>query len=230
MSGLSLFITVAVYTLAKLAYRRWAYIAFSPLIICPLFLIGLLLVSGLPYSSYQVGADILTQMLQPATVAFAVPLFKYRRLIKAYSGELLCGVLGGSLIAFTSSLLYAKLLRIDNLELLGSIAPRSITTPLAMNVSQMVGGVPSMTAIFVILTGLTGIVVGPLILKFFPFNNRISQAMLLGMGAHAAGTAKAYELGNQHGAIASLTMIFAGVVTLLIGPLLLPLFLRLFAF
>lgn len=229
MSLLSLFMTLLVYALAKRTYRRWSYTFFSPLLICPSFLIALLLLSGLPYSSYQSGTDILSQMLQPATVAFAVPLFKYRNLMKKYSGELLCGVLGGSLVAMSSSLLYARLLDIDNLELLGSLAPRSITTPMAMNVSQTLGGVPAMTAVFVILTGLTGIVIGPLLLKLLPLDNRISQAMLLGMGAHAAGTAKAYEIGSQHGAIASLTMIFAGLVTLLLAPLFTPFCLHLLA-
>ncbi len=229
MSIFSLVMTITIYLSAKQTYRRWPYAFFSPLIICPLFLIGLLLLLGLPYASYQSGTDILSQMLQPATVAFAVPLFKYRHLMKKYTGELLCGVLGGSLLAIASSVLYARLLHIDNLELLGSLAPRSITTPLAMNVSQTLGGVPAMTAVFVILTGLTGIVIGPLLLKILPLDNRISQGMLLGMGAHAAGTAKAYELGSQHGAIASLTMIFAGLVTLLLAPLFTPFCLHLFA-
>lgn len=222
MSIACLILTLFIYAAAKVGYRRWSYTIFSPLIVCPVLLISLLLLNNIPYDFYQGGTDPLTQMLQPATVAFAIPLYKYRSLIREYAGELMTGVLGGSLVALTSSLLFAKWLHIDSLELLSSLAPRSITTPMAMNVSASIGGVPAMTAVFVILTGLTGIVVGPLILRLLPLNNRISQAMLLGMGAHAAGTAKAYELGNQHGAIASLTMIFAGVVTLLLAPVVIP--------
>ncbi|WP_346355659.1 LrgB family protein [Azotosporobacter soli] len=230
MSMLSLFLTLLIYAAAKAGYRRWSYAIFSPLVICPLLLISLLLLNHIPYAFYQSGTDSLTQMLQPATVAFAVPLYKYRHLIKEYAGELVAGVLGGSVVAILSSLIYAKWLHIDNLELLGSLAPRSITTPMAMNASQSIGGVPAMTAVFVILTGLTGILVAPLLLRVLPLKNRISQGMLLGMGAHAAGTAKAYELGNQHGAIASLTMIFAGVATLLLAPFVVPAFMQFLTF
>lgn len=218
---ISFIITVLVYSGAKFLYGRTKYILLSPLLICPILLIGLLLSSPISYETYHSGTQWITDMLQPATVAFAVPLYKYHKLLKKHALELIIGVSGGSMIAIISSMFYGKWLHVAP-NMIDSLAPRSVTTPFAMNISQHIGGLPVMTAVFVILTGVTGMIVGPLVLRWLPIKQKISQGMLLGMGAHGAGASRAYEIGPTEGVIASLTMIVAGLVTIVLAPLLVP--------
>lgn len=100
-----------------------------------------------------------------------------------------------------------------------SMIPRSITTPIAMKVSESLGGIPAITAAFVILTGIIGSMIGPIVIEKFRIRGNISRGVLLGMGAHGAGTSKAYELGNVEGAIASVSMIIAALATLMVIPI-----------
>jgi predicted murein hydrolase (TIGR00659 family) len=218
---LSFFITIFSYVGAKILYGKSKSVFFSPLVICPFILISLIVSFHVSYEAYSTGTQWITDMLQPAMVAFAVPLYKYRTLLKKYALEISAGVFGGSVIAVVSSVIYGKWLNLTP-QLLDSLAPRSITTPIAMNISQAIGGLPTMTASFVILTGIVGIVAGPFILKWLPIHHQVSKGMLLGMGAHGAGTAQAYEIGSIEGAIASLTMIVAGLITIMLAPMLVP--------
>lgn len=218
----SLLLTIFIYAVAKYIYRQKSLLVLSPLLICPGLLIAWLSTMNVAYETYHEGTQWLTTMLQPATVAFAIPLYKNRQLIAKHLLAITAGVLGGSVVALASSVAFAKWLHIDNVQLIDSLAPRSITTPIAMNVSETLGGMPTMTAVFVILTALTGLVVGPLVLRFLPLRHQVSRGMMFGMGAHAAGASKAYELGSLEGAIASLTMIFAGIVTILVAPVIMP--------
>lgn len=221
MVVLGIFLTVAAYYGAKILYHHKSLLILSPLLLCPALLIAGLAYANLSYKAYYNGAHWLTDMLQPATVAFAVPLYKNRAMIKSYGLEIFTGVLGGSIVALVTSVAFSEWFHISQ-EMMGSMAPRSITTPLAMLVSEHVGGIPAVTAVFVILTGLTGILLGPFIVRWFSIENEVSKGMLMGMGAHACGTSKAYEMGSKEGAVASLTMIFAGIVTLFLAPILVP--------
>jgi predicted murein hydrolase (TIGR00659 family) len=221
---ISFLVTILSYLGAKFLYKKNKSVFLTPLLLCPLVLIGLLLSFHIPYDVYNAGTQWITEMLQPAMVALAVPLYKYRSLLKKYGFEIGFGVLGGSVIAVLSSVIYGKWFHLTP-QLLDSLAPRSVTTPIAMDVSQSIGGLPAMTASFVIITGIVGLVTGPFILKWFPINQQVSKGMLLGMGAHGAGTARAYEIGSIEGAIASLTMIFAGLITVMVAPMLVPIIL-----
>lgn len=220
----SFLVTILSYLGAKFLYKKNKSVFLSPLLLCPLMLIGLLLSFHIPYDVYNAGTQWITEMLQPAMVALAVPLYKYRSLLKKYGFEIGFGVLGGSVIAVLSSVMYGKWFQLTP-QLLDSLAPRSVTTPIAMDVSQTIGGLPMMTASFVIITGIIGLVTGPFILKWCPISEKVSKGMLLGMGAHGAGTAQAYEIGSIEGAIASLTMIFAGLITIMVAPVLVPIIL-----
>lgn len=219
---ISFICTIVLYVGAKYLYGQTKYILLSPLVLCPVLLITLLLSFHVSYDTYNTGTQWITDMLQPATVAFAVPLYKYHKLLKKHIMGILIGVSGGSIVAIISSIFYGKWLHVTP-QMIESLAPRSVTTPIAMNVSQTIGGLPIMTAVFVILTGITGMIIGPLVLRWLPIKQKISQGMLLGMGAHGAGASKAYEIGQTEGTIASLTMIVAGLVTIVLAPLLVPL-------
>lgn len=214
---ISLVLTLSVYLISQRVYRHCGNVFSTPLLICPVVLVSLLLFFHIPYDTYNEGGQFLSLMLQPATVALAVPIYKYRSLVKTYILEIVIGITAGATIAVITSMGLGSLLGLSP-QLIDSLAPRSITTPMAMSISQILGGNPAMTAVFVILTGITGVIIIPLLFKIFLIKNPITQGMMLGAGAHGTGTAKAYELGSLEGAIASLAMTFMGIITTVIAP------------
>lgn len=213
----SLLVTLGIYLLSQCLYRHCGHIWLSPLLICPVILVSLLLVFHISYTTYSEGGQFLSLMLQPATVALAVPIYKYRGLVKTYIWEIVIGITAGAAVAVITSMGFASLLGLSP-QLINSLAPRSITTPIAMNISQMLGGNPAITAVFVIITGLVGVIIIPLLFRIPWIENPITKGMMLGAGAHGTGTAKAYELGSVEGAIASLAMTFMGIITTFIAP------------
>lgn len=217
---ISLFLTVLVYLGAKKLYTRFPRVYTSPLLITPAVLVVLLLLVNVPYQTYNLGGGMLTDMLQPATVAFAIPLYKYFPILKKYAVEIILNVAVGSCIAILSTAFIAKWFHLGS-SLVDSLVPRSVTTPIAMNVSEMIGGMPAVTAVFVILTALLGTIIGPMVIRYFRIDNEIARGVLLGTSAHGAGTSKAFELSSVSGTISSVSMILAAIMTLCAAPILL---------
>ncbi|MEK5450302.1 CidB/LrgB family autolysis modulator [Paenibacillus sp. FSL R7-0331] len=218
-------LTLLIYLLAKRVYASSGKMYFSPLILTPLIIIGVLLVTGIPYESYNAGGKWLTDLLQPATIAFAIPLHKNFKVLKKHAAEIAAGVLSGTVIAVLSSMLLAKWLHLSG-ELATSLVPRSVTTPIAMSISQSIGGVPSITAVFVILTGVLGTMMGPSVLRLFRIDNEIARGVSLGTAAHGTGTSKAFELSSLTGTISSISMILAALFSIGLAPALLTVFLH----
>ncbi|MFF2911714.1 CidB/LrgB family autolysis modulator [Paenibacillus sp. NPDC057934] len=226
MTGLLfLALTVGLYLLAKRAYKIHSKVYLSPLIITPLLIVGILLMTGIPYESYNAGGKWLTNLLQPATIAFAIPLHKNFKVLKKHAAEIAAGVFSGTIIAVISSMLLAKWLHLSS-DLVSSLVPRSVTTPIAMSISQRIGGVPSITAVFVILTGILGTMMGPSVLRLFRIDNEIARGVSLGTAAHGTGTSKAFELSSLTGTISSIAMILTALLTIGIAPPLLAVFLH----
>jgi predicted murein hydrolase (TIGR00659 family) len=211
--------TVGLYLAAKMLYRRWQAWFLAPLIATPILLIGVMLVLHATYPDYINGTRWLISLLGPATVAFAVPIYQRRALIREHWPVLVIGVLVGSATAMLSAWALASFLGVDDALRL-SLLPRSMSTPFAMAVSGDIGGVPNLTAVFVIVTGLFGAAVGEVLLNYLPIRSALARGALFGMGAHVAGTAKAYEIGAEEGAIAGLVMVLVGLVNVLAAPVL----------
>ncbi|AIQ44128.1 LrgB [Paenibacillus sp. FSL R5-0912] len=226
MTGLLfLGLTVAVYLLAKRIYASSGKMYTSPLIITPLLIIAFLLMTGSSYESYNAGGKWLSDLLQPATIAFAIPLHKNFKVLKKHAAEIAAGVLSGTVIAVISSMLLAKWLHLSG-DLATSLVPRSVTTPIAMSISQSIGGVPSITAVFVILTGVLGTMMGPSVLRLFRIDNEIARGVSLGTAAHGTGTSKAFELSSLTGTISSIAMILTALFSIGLAPALLAVFLH----
>nr|WP_212938028.1 CidB/LrgB family autolysis modulator [Paenibacillus antibioticophila] len=218
MPGLiCLAITLVVYVLSKHLYRIHPRVYLSPLLITPLTLVIGLIWTQIPYETYHSGGKWLSFLLQPATIAFAVPLYKYFDILKKHMVEILTSVLTGSVVAMLSSAVLAKWMHLDS-ELITSLIPRSVTTPIAMNISEMIGGVPNITAVFVIMTGLLGVTLGPLVARLFRIESEIARGVLFGTSAHGTGTSKAFEFSSLTGTISSISMIVAGLFTLVAAP------------
>lgn len=215
--------TLVIYYAAKWVYRKYPKVYLSPLLVTPLLLVLILLLTHSSYTSYNAGGVWLSKLLQPATVAFAVPLYKNLQTLKKHAGEIVASVLFGSLMAMSSSALLAHMMHLNG-ELAHSLVPRSVTTPIAMNVSQMIGGVPTITAVFVIMTGLLGAMMGPSVVKLLRIEGDIARGVLFGTSAHGTGTSKAFEINPLAGTISSISMILAALFTLAAAPMLLGLF------
>ncbi|MCX8998944.1 LrgB family protein [Rhizobiaceae bacterium BDR2-2] len=212
-------LTIVLYMLAKRLYRRLPRTWTSPLLLTPVMLIVAALTLHTGYADYIRSTHWLMLLLGPATVAFAIPIYEQRDLIRRTWPVLVFGVTAGSITAIACAYGMAHLLGLtDTLRL--SLLPRSISTPFAMTISSDIGGVPDLTALFVVVTGVTGAAVGDILLKFVPVRTPLARGALFGMGAHGAGVARATQIGSEEGSIAGLVMVLVGLVNVLSAPLL----------
>ncbi len=210
-------LTVALYFASKSLYARFRSPWLTPLLAVPAVLAALVLLLHIPYPVYFQDTRWLMWLLGPATVAFAVPIYEYRDLIKRHWISLSVGVTVGIIVAVGGSLALAKLLHLSP-ELQRSLMTRSISTPFALAVSDKIHAPRDLTALFVIATGVCGMLFGELVLGLVPLRTRLARGALFGAAAHGVGTAKARELGREEGVVASLTMMIAGVVMVLLAP------------
>ena len=210
--------TLLSYAVARRAHARWHRWWASPLLVAPALLVLAMLAFRVPYAEYAAGAGWLVTMLGPATVAFAIPIYEQRALVRRHWRVLLAGGLAGSITAMVTSWWLATLLHVDG-PLRLSLVPRSTSTPFAMAVSARIGGVPELTAVFVVVTGVLGAVLGEWLLAKLPVRSTVARGALLGAGAHAVGTTKAYEMGQVEGTVAALVMVTVGLMNVLGAPL-----------
>jgi predicted murein hydrolase (TIGR00659 family) len=210
--------TIAFYWIAKRLYRRWPRWWTMPLAVAPALLVFAALFLHESYRDYIRGTGWLVALLGPATVAFAVPIYEQRALIRRNWPVLLAGMVAGSLTAIVSNWTFAMLLGVDGALRL-SLLPRSISTPFAMEVSGEIGGIPDLTAVFVVITGIAGAAMGDLFLAYLPLRSKFARGALFGVGAHGAGTARAYQAGREEGTIAGLVMVLAGLLNVVAAPL-----------
>jgi predicted murein hydrolase (TIGR00659 family) len=211
--------TIGLYLAARLLYRRHRHWRASPLLLTPVLLVALAVSLHTGYREYLRGTHWLMVMLGPVTVAFAIPLYEQRALIRRQWPVLLLGVVVGSTTAMASAWALASLLDLSG-SLRLSLLPRSVTTPFAMAVSDDIGGVPDLTALFVIVTGIAGAAIGEVMLKWLPLSSSTARGALFGMGAPGAGVARAHQIGGEEGSIAGLVMILAGLLNVLAAPVL----------
>ncbi|HKR39999.1 LrgB family protein [Paraburkholderia sp. EG287A] len=210
-------LTVALYFASKALYARFRSPWLTPLVAVPAVLGVFVLVLHIPYPVYFQDTRWLMWLLGPATVAFAVPIYEYRDLLKRHWISLTVGVTVGIIVAVGGSLALAKLLHLSP-DLQRSLMTRSISTPFALAVSDKIHAPRDLTALFVIATGVCGMLFGELVLGLVPLRTRLARGALFGAAAHGVGTAKARELGSEEGVVASLTMMIAGVVMVLLAP------------
>ncbi|EKO3557239.1 LrgB family protein [Vibrio metschnikovii] len=214
-----LVLTLVLYYVCKMLYQRKRTIFLMPLLLAPLLLVLIVIGMDIPYPSYMEESRWLLWLLGPATVAFAIPVYDNRLLIRRHWLSLSVGVVVSVIVAVSSTVLLARWFELPEL-LQRSLAMRSITTPFAVEATRAIGGESDLTALFVVLTGVIGMAVGESILTFLSIRSRFGRGASLGASAHGAGTAKAYQMGNAEGVVSSVVMMIAGMVTVLIAPFL----------
>ena len=212
-------LTIVFYAIGKRLYARFKQPWLTPLVVVPAMLVVVVLAMHIPYSVYFADTRWLMWLLGPATVAFAVPIYEYRELMRRHWISLTAGVTVGIVVAVIGSFALAKLLHLEP-EVARSLMTRSVSTPFALAVSDQIHAPRQLTALFVIATGVCGMLLGELVLAFLPLRSRLARGAMFGAAAHGVGTAKARELGSEEGVVASLTMMIAGVVMVLLAPLL----------
>ena len=214
-------ITYLLYRMAKKAYQKWPLPFLHPLFISPVLLIVLISLIHVSADEYLADVKWLTHLLGPATVAFAIPIYKHGRLLKKYFGNIVVSITTGSFVAIISTFALSMVGHLQP-DMFISILPRSITTPIAIEVSKEIGGIPPLTTVFVIMTGIFGGVMGPSILKKFSIKSPVARGLALGMGAHGVGTNKAMEYGEKEATFSTIAMIMAAWITLLFANSLIP--------
>lgn len=216
-------LTLAVYLLAIALHRRaGGHPAANPVLISVSILVTLLLLTGTPYQRYFDGAQFVHFLLGPTTVALAIPLHGQLKRLLGMAGPLVIALMIGSLTAGLSAYAIGALLG-ASAPTVASLAPKSVTTPIAMGIAERLGGLASLTAVFVILTGIFGAIFASGILKRVGVKDEASVGFALGLASHGIGTARAFQLGEQTGAFAALAMGLNGLFTALTLPWLLPL-------
>ena len=203
--------TLLAYLFSRWIYRRTGRYLLSPLILVPALLLALAVPLHTAYAEYSSNTHWLMLVLGPVTVAFAVPIWQQRRLLMRHWSALLLGMLAGSAASIATSFGLAKALALDS-SVTMSLVPRSITTPFAMPMALDLGGVPELTAVFVMFTGV--------LLKWLPLRSALARGALFGVGAHGAGVSRAHEVGGEEGSVAGLVMVLTGLLNLFAAPLL----------
>jgi len=211
--------TLLAYLFSRWIYRRTGRYLLSPLILVPALLLALAIPLHTAYAEYASNTHWLMLVLGPVTVAFAVPIWQQRRLLVRHWSALLLGMLAGSAASIATSFGLARALALDT-SVTMSLVPRSITTPFAMPLAQDLGGMPELTAVFVMFTGVFGAMLGGVLLKWLPLRSALARGALFGVGAHGAGVSRAHEVGGEEGSVAGLVMVLTGLLNLFAAPLL----------
>ncbi|MCQ4262788.1 LrgB family protein [Stutzerimonas stutzeri] len=217
-------ITLAVFQLAYAAYEKTRWVFLQPVLVSMTLIVGVLLLCGIDYDEYRISAQWLTILLGPATVALAVPLYLNLRRIRELFGPIVITLLIAGVFATALGMALAWLFGAERMILM-TLAPKSVTSPIAMLVAEQIGGVVALAAVFVMITGVLGAILGPELLRRFGVQHPAARGIALGLTAHAVGTAQALQESEECGAFAALAMSLMGVMTAVLLPLVVALLL-----
>jgi len=218
-------ITVSAYIGSRSLFLRYKHPLLNPVFVSTVVIITILKGVNLTFDDYQPAKEVMTFLLGPATVALALPLYKNRKVLGSYALPVFTGVAAGSLATIAAVLLVGRIAGLSR-GILISIAPKSVTAPIAVEISRLAGGEPSLTAAFVVATGMIGSMIGPALLSRLKIGDPVARGLALGTTSHGQGTAIALLEGETQGAMAGIAMAIAAVFTALIAPIYFPLFLH----
>ena len=205
-------LSLVAYLLGSLLKKKFKLGIFNPLLISIIFTILVLVGTGVDYEVYNQGARYLSWFLTPATVCLAIPLYEQWQLLKKNFKAVISGIAAGVLTSLFTVFLLAKIMRLSHAEYV-TLLPKSITTAIGMGVSEELGGYVTITVAVIVVTGVLGNIFGELICKIFRIKEPIAKGLAIGSAAHAIGTAKAMEMGEIEGAMSSLSIAVAGILT-----------------
>ncbi len=207
-------ISLISYGLGNFLKKKTGLGLFNPLLISMIVTMLFLLGCGIDYDAYNEGAKYLSWLLTPATVCLAIPLYEEWELLKSNAKAVVIGIFSGVITSLVTVFVLAKLMGLSH-ESYVTLLPKSITTAIGMGVSQELGGYVTITVAVIVITGVLGNIFAEIIFKLFRIHEPISKGLALGTAAHAIGTAKAMEIGEIEGAMSSLSIAVAGILTVI---------------
>jgi predicted murein hydrolase (TIGR00659 family) len=221
MTAFTVILTVALYVLSRKIYLKTQNALLAPLLLSTAAIIIILHYSGITFEEYKPGKDIMTFLLGPATVGLALPLYLNRSVLRESFVPILAGIACGSTATLTTAVVLARLGGLDSL-IVASIATKSITAPIAIEVARIIGGDPAIAVAFVVFTGTLGSMIGAGFLSLCKINNPVARGLAMGVTAHGQGTATILHEGQTQGAMAGVAMALAAVFTSFIAPWYIP--------
>lgn len=222
-SGSSLFailLTFGAYEVGRLIQKKTGMAIFNPILIAAVLAGVVLVLTGMPNQVYQDNCETFSWLLTPSTVCLAIPLYAQFSRLRHDLPAILAGVTAGTLVSMGFVWALARLCRLNDV-LTASLLPKSITTAMGIVVSESTGGEPAVTTAAIILTGILGSIFGPWLCKVLRLRLPVAQGVAFGTSAHVIGTSKAAEISQTAEAVSSLSLVFAGILTAVICPLVL---------
>lgn len=211
-------ISLLLYFIGMYLKKKLKMSILNPLLVSIILVIMFLIMFDIDYESYNQGGKYLSYFLTPATVCLAIPLYQQLELLKKNFKAIMIGILTGVFTSLLSVLVLSAIFKLSH-ELYVSILPKSITTAIGIAVSEELGGISTITVAVIVVTGIAGNVIGEGVCRLFKIRNPISIGLAIGTAAHAIGTTKALELGEIQGAMSSLSIAVAGLMTVVLAPL-----------
>lgn len=221
LSSVSLFplvLTIGAYQIGLWCQKKWKNPIANPILIALILVIGVLLLTGLPVETYQAGTAGVSWLLTPATVCLALPLYEQLKILKENLPAILVSVAAGTVTSLLSILLLCKVFGLDA-QMSVSLLPKSITTAMGVVLSEQNGGIASLSTVAIICTGILGSLLGTTLCKLLRLRHPIAQGAAIGTASHVIGTSKANEMGSLQGAVSSLSLTVAGILTAILFPL-----------
>ena len=212
-------VTLAAFALGTWLNKKTGQAIFNPLLLGSIFVIIFLSLVQIPFAEYKQSVSVLNYLLLPATVSLAVPLYEQWLPMKKNAKAVLCGILAGSLTSMVSIIAISWVMKLDPV-LSASLMPKSVTTAIGAEVAQELGGIGSLAGALIILTGIVGNLSATALCRICRLHDPIARGVAIGTGSHAVGTARALQMGRVEGAVSSLSIAVAGVLTAAICPIL----------
>lgn len=211
-------LTVACFGLFFLLQRKIRKIWCNPLLMSSIVIGAFLLISHIPYENYKSSSSVLSWLLLPATVSLALPMFEQWSLLKKNWPAILGGIAAGVVTSLLCTVLLSVFFRLDRTVAV-SVLPKSVTTAIGSDVSAALDGIPALTVVLIILTGIFGNMAAPWLCRHLRLKNAVSRGVAIGTASHAIGTTRAIEMGETEGAMSSLAIAVAGILTAFLAPL-----------
>ncbi|WP_248623964.1 antiholin-like protein LrgB [Enterococcus cecorum] len=219
---IGIIISLVVFEIGVFLFKKSKnFFLFTPLFVAMVLGVIVLKVTGISYEQYNEGGKYISFFLEPATVAFAIPLYKKRDVLKKYWFEIVLALTIGSIGSLFSVIVVGKLIHMHP-AIIASILPQAATTAIAVPISESIGGVASITAFTVIFNGVLTYALGKMALRYFKIKDEIAQGLSLGAAGHALGVAVSMELGETETAMASIAVVIVGLVTVVVVPIFAP--------
>lgn len=210
-------LVVGTYIAATILYKKTHLSVLHPLLTSIFVIIVILEFLDIEYASFQQGSHLIHFMLGPSVVALGYVLFEQMKYLKGNVVSILTSVFVGAIVGIISVIVIGKLMGADQ-SLIATLQPKSVTTPIAMGISEKNGCIPSLTAVIVVAVGIFGSIVGPAVMKVLGIESRIAKGLALGASSHGVGTAAAIQLGAVEGALSGLAIGLMGIMTAILVP------------